>query len=308
MISEWRLSALVGQIRGVEYQLTRKRELAGELTASADEYSQRALEPAASATSAAESARVADTLSTITGDHRSRLDAEIESLEEEKRGLCRHLHDEGMQTGRWIGIGQRFVYLSGEDSEEGEDRGEATGGQLLQMHDIPAGYKSYMPVGEDPAITARRVEYAETYCCGKRQLTWIMGLMVGVFFLLSWEFIPLWLTLIGLLAALGVCVPVFPEGAKMAARMAGPGDGPHPPYLEVMPDSGERFDTGKATWKALASADEDSLQEDHEQSSTETDQRRLNANDYQRGYAFAQIKAEEATAKKKAAKKGRGKG
>lgn len=274
MISEHRLSALVGQIRGVDYQLTRKRELAGELAANTDEYEQMALLPAASALEAAESTDTATVICRFNDEEQVRLAEEIGVLEDQKSLLLDQLLEEGMQTGRWIGIGDRYVQLCGTDSTSSE----------LRLHDIPRGYDGYILTDEDPQITARRVAYATGYRTAQRQVIGTIGLMVGVTLVSTHTPLPGWLVLIGVIAALTVSATVFREGSKFALATFSPFNrSPNSPWLEVMPDNGDRFD---ATGKSLPT-EQPLTDEAARRSATTADEKR-------RGCAYAEIGAKRA--------------
>lgn len=283
MISDLRLSVLVGHIRAVDYRLAAKQDLASQMAAKADEYGELALLPEGSALEAAESTDTAATISRLNDEEQTRLAEEIKSLEQEKSRLLHQIYEEGMQTGRWIGVGDRYVHLSGSDSTSSE----------LRLHDIPRGRNYYILTDEDPEITARRVNYAAYYDSARRQLAGIFGLMFSVFFVASYTpLLQAWLALVGVIVVVGASATVFRQGAQMALRRFGPFESVNSPWLEVMPDSGERFDLSR---ESLSSEENTQDEASHGPSQglcpANAARRSVKSDECRRACAYAEIEA-----------------
>lgn len=239
MIGEARLSALVGELKGIEYRLASKRGLSKALEDEAAEHRRQARLPAPSIASARDSSDMASTLSRLVDDEQSRLAVEICCLEEDRARLLEQLHSEGMPTGRWIGVGERYVHLR--RSEQGDD-----GEVQLWLHDIPAGHRRYIVTGEDPRITARRVEYGATFHRANNQMVWIILAVVSVGLTAHWELVPIWAVLVGLCVVIAGSAWLLPEGARTAKRMISPSETVNDPWLEVRPYTGERDESPKS--------------------------------------------------------------
>lgn len=263
MISEHRLSTLVGQVNSVQYQLCSKRELARELVSTTDEYNRLALEPAASVSEAAQSADTAAMVSRLGEGEQQRLAEEIVSLEQEKERLLSRLYEEGMETGRWIGVSDRYVQLSGAEGDSKEDSKEFSkadpdenSGSDLSLHVIPKGYERYMLGDEAPEVTARRVSYATGHRRRSKELTGILLMVMLAGLVYSLDLLPLWLTWASFAAIVAASAFVLPGGWTLAWWIIGPSQTPDSPWLEVMPDSGERFENSASPSAEPSGADE----------------------------------------------------
>lgn len=241
MIDEYRISQLVGELQGVQYRLHSRRKLSAALESNTEDYRRQALLPAPSVTSARDSADMAASVSRITDSEQERLAKEIASLEAERERLLGQLYSEGLQTGRWVGVGERFVYLE-KDSAEGEQHTDAG----LELHDIPRCHEGYIVPEEDPRLTMSRAQYAEKYEKGKRQFSLTMLTCAAPAVVLHYTgLVSLWLVVLVYFLCLGGCAWFMPEGFRTAGRMLGFGEEFLHPFMEVRPHTGERLETKK---------------------------------------------------------------
>ena len=158
---------------------------------------------------------------------------ELRKLQARKRLLLGNLARAGFPSSRWIGHGDDYYQPRPSKASE-EARGP------YQLYRIPKASREQILAGEGPEITTRRIVYTRLYDRSMLRGHAIVATPLGSYGLLTHVCPTAWSVSVSL-ALLLIVMAIFRDGTRYLFTRFSSSDGLLPPMLEIMPYTGESW-------------------------------------------------------------------